>query len=227
MTARALGRAAAFVATWPVSGDAAARPAARGCRPRRGALHVAGDGRRGESTLRARKDPRFRGAHGGDGARAEESGGYEERDVRAALEHDVAEQMLASLAEKLIVDSPADKRPALDEVPRIEQQVGAAFSNAWEVGARVDDAAQAEQIDESEVEVLLHRAALAAWYLDRAVTPILHPSEEQLRDVFRTSAHPYRGQTFDGAREALSRLVRRRASARSRERHFYSRHGLA
>ena len=55
------------------------------------------------------------------------------------------------------------------------------------------------------MDALLHRAALAAWYLDRAVTPLLHPSDEQLRDVFRTSAHPYRGQTFEAVREALSR----------------------
>jgi hypothetical protein len=130
--------------------------------------------------------------------------GYQERDVRAALEHDVAEQILASLAEKLIADSPADKRPALDEVPRVERQVGPALIERLGGWSRVDGAAQAEQMDRGEVDVLLHRAALAAWYLDRAITPILHPSDEQLRDVFRTSAHPYRGQTFEAARDALS-----------------------
>jgi hypothetical protein len=131
--------------------------------------------------------------------------GYRERDVRAALEHDVAEQMLASLADKLIADSPAEKRPGLSEVPRVEQQLGPALLERLGGRARVDEAAQAEQTDAAEVDALLHRAALAAWYLDRAVTPILHPSDEQLRDVFRTSAHPYRGQTYEQAREALSR----------------------
>jgi hypothetical protein len=69
----------------------------------------------------------------------------------------------------------------------------------------VDQAADAEHLDGGEIEALLHRAALASWYLDRAVTPILHPSEEQLRDVYRTSAHPYRGQPFEKARDALAR----------------------
>ena len=53
--------------------------------------------------------------------------GYQERDVRAALEHDVAEQMLASLAEKLIAESPAEKRPGLGEVPRVEEELGPAL----------------------------------------------------------------------------------------------------
>jgi hypothetical protein len=138
-----------------------------------------------------------------------ESGGtgdaYQERDLRAAMEHDVAEQMLASLAENLIADSPAEKRPGLGEVPRVEEQLGPALLERLGGRARVDEAAQAEHIDGTEVEALLHRAALAAWYLDRAVTPILHPSDEQLREVYRTSAHPYRGQPYEQAREALAR----------------------
>lgn len=131
--------------------------------------------------------------------------GYEDRDVRTALEHDIAQQMLASLAEKLIIDSPADKRPGLDEVPRVEREVGAAMLERLGGRARVDEAAHAEQLDTAEVDALLHRAALATWYLDRAVTPLLHPTEEQLRDVYRSSAHPYRGQPFEVVREALSR----------------------
>jgi hypothetical protein len=131
--------------------------------------------------------------------------GYSERDVRAALEHDLAEQMLASLAEKLIAESPAEKRPGLGEVPRVEQQLGAALLERLGGRARVDDAARAEQLDPAEIDALFHRAALATWYLDRAVTPVLHPSDEQLREVYRTSAHPYRGQSYEQAREALAR----------------------
>jgi hypothetical protein len=131
--------------------------------------------------------------------------GYKERDLRAALEHDVAEQILASLAEKLIADSPAGKRPGLDEVPRVEQDLGPALLERLGGRQRVDQAAQSEELEPAEVDALLHRAALAAWYLDRAVTPILHPSDAQLRDVYRTSAHPYRGQPFEQAREGLAR----------------------
>jgi hypothetical protein len=131
--------------------------------------------------------------------------GYDEHDVRAALEHDVAEQMLSSLAEKLVADSPADKRPLYDEIPRVEQELGAALVDRFGGRARVDDAAEAEHIDGTEVSALLRRAALAAWYLDRAVTPILHPSDEQLREVYRTSAHPFRSVPFEQARVPLGR----------------------
>jgi hypothetical protein len=33
----------------------------------------------------------------------------------------------------------------------------------------------------------------------------LQPTDEQLREVYRTSAHPFRGQPFDRIRSALSR----------------------
>jgi hypothetical protein len=129
---------------------------------------------------------------------------YDERDVRAALEHDVAEQMLAGLADKLIADSPAEKRPALDEVPHVEEQLSQALYARLGGRPRVTDAAQAEQIDPVEVGALLHRAALAAWYLDRAITPLLHPTDDQLHDVYRASAHPFRGQSFEAVRDALA-----------------------
>jgi hypothetical protein len=131
--------------------------------------------------------------------------GYEEHDVHAALDHDVAEQLLAGLAERLIAESPADKRPLYDEIPRVEQELGMALLERFGGRARVDDAAQTEHLDSSEVSALLRRAALAAWYLDRAVTPILHPSDEQLREVYRTSAHPFRGVPFEQARGPLGR----------------------
>jgi hypothetical protein len=133
------------------------------------------------------------------------AGGYEERDVRAALDHVVAEQLLASLADKLIVDSPAEKRPLFDEIPRIEHDLDSALLERFGGRPRVEQAADDEQIDATEVTALVHRAALAAWYLDRAVSPILHPSEEQLREVYRTAAHPYRGRPFAETKDALAR----------------------
>jgi hypothetical protein len=39
------------------------------------------------------------------------------------------------------------------------------------------------------------------------VAPVLEPSEEQLREVFRTSAHPFRGQPFDKVRAPLLRWL--------------------
>lgn len=129
----------------------------------------------------------------------------QDRDVRNALDHDVAEQVLASLGQKLIDDSPADKRPPPSEIDAVVRLVSRAQLERLGGRARVDAAAAAEQIDASEVDAILHRGAFAAWYLDRAVSPLLHPSDEQLRDVYRTSAHPYRGQPFDTIHDALSR----------------------
>jgi len=131
--------------------------------------------------------------------------GVQERDVRNALEHDVAEQVLASLGQKLIDDSPADKRPPPSEIDAVVRLVSGAQLERLGGRARVDAAAAAEQLDASEVDAILYRGAFAAWYLDRAVTPLLHPSDEQLRDVYRTAAHPYRGHPFEKIRDALSR----------------------
>jgi hypothetical protein len=130
---------------------------------------------------------------------------YDERLVREAIEHHVAEEMLASLAERLVAESLPDKRPKASDLAAVERDVGGAFVERLGGRARIDGAAQAEQIDRAEVDAILRRGALAAFYVDRAVTPILHPSEEQLRNVFRTSAHPYRGQPFEQVRVALER----------------------
>jgi hypothetical protein len=129
----------------------------------------------------------------------------QERDLRNALEHDLAEQVLASLGQKLIDDSPADKRPPQSEIDGVARIMTAAQVERLGGRARIDAAAAAEQLDATEVDTLLARGSFAAWYLDRTVTPLLHPSDEQLRDVYRTSAHPYRGQPFDKVHDALAR----------------------
>jgi hypothetical protein len=133
--------------------------------------------------------------------------GYQERHVRDALDHDVGEEMLASLALSLLADLPAGKRPSTAALAEIQARLASATFERLGGRARVEEAAAAEQLDGADVEALLRRQALAAWYLDRTVTPVLEPSEEQLREVFRTSAHPFRGQPFDKVREPLLRWL--------------------
>jgi hypothetical protein len=58
-------------------------------------------------------------------------------------------------------------------------------------------------MDPMEVDVYLRRAGLAAWYVDRSIAPMLHPDEEQLREVYRTAGHPYHGQPFETVRHQL------------------------
>jgi hypothetical protein len=131
--------------------------------------------------------------------------GYGERDVREAVDHHVAEEILSSLADKLIADSPPDKRPSAEYLMAVERDVGGAFVERMGGRARVEEAARVEQIEHAEAEAIFRRVALAAWYIDRVLAPILHPREQQLREVFRASAHPYRGLPFDQVRAALGR----------------------
>jgi hypothetical protein len=131
--------------------------------------------------------------------------GYQERHVRAALEHHVAEEMLASLAHKLIAGSAPGRRPSPADLLRVGQDLGAALFERLGGRAQVEAAARTEELDASELDAILRRQALAAWYLDRALSPILRPTEEQLREVFRTSAHPFRGRPYDQVRDELSR----------------------
>jgi hypothetical protein len=131
--------------------------------------------------------------------------GYQERHIRAALEHHVGEEMLASLANRLIGGSPPNRRPSEQDLARIGSELGSALYERLGGRAQVEAAAAAEQLEPAELEGILRREALAAWYLDRAVSPMLEPTEEQLREVFRTAAHPYRGRPFDEVRADLSR----------------------
>jgi hypothetical protein len=138
-------------------------------------------------------------------ATAQAADGYPERQVRSALEHDITEELLAGLARKLIDGSPPTKRPDAAELASIGDDLAEAWYERLGGRARVDAAASAEGLDPTEIDAILARQALAAWYLDRAVTPVLKPSEEQLRDVFRSSAQPYVGRSFEDVRPALSR----------------------
>ncbi len=122
---------------------------------------------------------------------------YLERHVRSALERHIAEEMLAHL--------PLDGGPASDVRARMVRQfVNTATARAGGRAA-VLAAATAEGLAVQEVDALFARQAAAAIYVDTALTPILHATDEQLRQVFRTAAHPYRGTTFEDARDRLDK----------------------
>jgi hypothetical protein len=131
--------------------------------------------------------------------------GYDEERVRMALDHHVSAEVAATLAHKLIAALPPSRRPGQDELSAVRVQLSTALFERLGGEARVQAAARAEQLDASELDELMAQRALAAWYIDRAVTPILQTNEEQLREVFRTAAHPYRGRPFEEVRAALER----------------------
>lgn len=125
------------------------------------------------------------------------SDSYEDRFVRAALDRHVAEDMLSSLAVKSGT-LPKDLTPYTDEEQRgLVERVGGE--------AALHRAMDAEGIDDVDLHAMLRRRVRAAWYVDRALTPLLRPSDEQLREVFRTSAHPFKQMSFEEARPALAR----------------------
>jgi hypothetical protein len=121
---------------------------------------------------------------------------YEDRFVRAALDRHVAEDMLSALAVQS-GSAPELSRLADQERTGLVERVGGKEALAA--------AMREEGIDDSELDALVRRRARSAWYVDRALTPLLRPSEEQLREVFRTAAHPFKNRTFDDARPALER----------------------
>ena len=67
------------------------------------------------------------------------------------------------------------------------------------------EAAQAEGIAETEMLRLLRRQALASLYLDRMVTPMLEPTEGELRAAYARKDTPFRELPYVQARPLLQR----------------------
>jgi hypothetical protein len=121
----------------------------------------------------------------------------QERYLRLALDRHVAEELLSSLGNEgprgsFDLASLADETRA-----ELERRIGGR--------GPLERAAAIEQIDPEEVRALFLRHARATYYLDRHVAPLLFPVEEQLRDVFRSAAHPFRDQKFDDVRKDFTR----------------------
>jgi hypothetical protein len=129
---------------------------------------------------------------------------WSDRHLRAATDRHIAEELLASL--------PLERQPDEAEIARVStelragllQRIGGERSPA-EFDLVLAETAASEGLAPEEVNQILRRRARAALYLERAVAPLLFPTEEQLRDVYRASAHPYRGVKFEDARLQLSR----------------------
>ncbi len=127
------------------------------------------------------------------------SKGYAERDLRAALDQHVVEEMLAY--------RPLDQEPDEATVGRVADIFRQSLAQRTGGEAAFARAADAEGISSSEVEVVLRRKARAALYVERGITPVLFPTDEQLRQVYRTSAHPFRRIPYDQCRDDLARWL--------------------
>jgi hypothetical protein len=120
----------------------------------------------------------------------------EERHVRAAVDLHVAQELLAAL--------PLERKVTAGEVARVVAFLRGGLEAR--VGAEaLLRAAQVEGLAPEEVTAVLERQARAALAADRVLTPVLAPSADQLRDVFRTASHPYKGRPFEEASEGFAR----------------------
>ncbi|HMJ10397.1 MAG TPA: hypothetical protein VK524_03270 [Polyangiaceae bacterium] len=130
---------------------------------------------------------------------------YRERHVRAALERNIAENLLASLR--------MEPEPTASELVR-QSDAARAMLVARVGGAELlDRAARAEGIEEREILRMLRRSARASLYLHRMVAPMLLPSDAELRNLHRSVQTPFRDLPYERAAVPLRRwYVGRRLS---------------
>lgn len=124
---------------------------------------------------------------------------YEQRYLRAASERYVAEDML----NELLIRS--GKEP--DDFPKLVEAAHADLCIRVGGCPALDQARAAEGLEEAELGALLRRKVRAATYIDRTVTQIMHPADDELYDAFRTAQHPFRGQAYDTCKVDLSRWL--------------------
>lgn len=126
------------------------------------------------------------------------TGVVQPRHAHAAVEAHISEEMLRALP----LDHPTDLKSVTETVTTLrlalEQRVGK---------PAIERAEKLEGVEPSELDAILERQARAALYVDRAVTPILVTNEDQLRETYRTTSHPFRGKPFEDVREDLARWV--------------------
>lgn len=142
-----------------------------------------------ESRIEALADP-DRGAS--DDARP-----YRERHVRAALERHIAESLLAGLR--------IDPEPTEKELARQTESARRILFERIGGVKPLEASAKAEGIDSREITSMLRRQARASLYLDRMVTPMLNPSDAELRNIHSMVQTPFRNQPFERIAPALRR----------------------
>jgi hypothetical protein len=120
-----------------------------------------------------------------------------EQHLQSALDRHVVEEMLAAL------DSGLGGAPA--EAARLARESRADLEQRAGGEGPIGIAAEEEGIGGAEIDAIFQRRAHAAAYLDRAVTRFLHPTDEQLREVYRTSQHPFRGHAYEDVHGPLAR----------------------
>ena len=131
---------------------------------------------------------------------------YRERHVTAALDRHIAETILGALR--------IEPEPSEAELEHQSQLAHRLLADKAGGDEALDTARRAEGISEREFGRVLLQKARASLYLDRMVTPMLEPSDAELRSLHKSTNTPFRNAPFDTIRPALLRwYVSRRLNA--------------
>ena len=131
---------------------------------------------------------------------------YRERHVTAALDRHIAETILGALR--------IEPEPTSAELEHQSEAAHSMLSDRAGGEEALDTARRIEGISEREFGRILLQKARASLYLDRMVTPMLEPSEAELRSLHKSTNTPFRNAPFDTIRPALLRwYVSRRLNA--------------
>ncbi len=128
-----------------------------------------------------------------------EEGEYPDRYVRSAIDRLVARTMLARLAVSRGTEPP--------DFPKLTSDARAELADRLGGPHVLDNALKAEGIEEEELLGFLRDQVRAAYYVDKAISPILTVTEEQLREAFRAAIHPFPRTKFDDVRGRLRRWL--------------------
>lgn len=132
-----------------------------------------------------------------------EDSDYPERYVRSAVDRLVARSMLASLMIQRGIEPPDLPRLAVEARAELESRLGGPTAGRQALA----DAMKEEGIEDEELLSFLRDEVRAAYYIDRAITPILAVTEDSLREAYRSTVHPFRGSKFDEVRVKLRRWL--------------------
>ena len=131
---------------------------------------------------------------------------YRDRHVTAALDRHIAETILGTLR--------IEPEPTPIELEHQSQLARRMLSDRAGGPSALEAAREAEGLSEREFRRLLLQKARASLYLDRMVTPMLEPSDAELRSLHKSTTNPFRDAPFDTIRPALLRwYVSRRLNA--------------
>jgi hypothetical protein len=122
-----------------------------------------------------------------------------ERTVRAAAERAMADDMLSALLVRRGTE-PMDLERTAKE---LREELCLRLSGC----AELSNWLRAAGLSESELREMLLVKGRALFYVHRFVAPVMRPTEEELREAFRTTPSPFREGRFEDIRAQFARFL--------------------